>query len=143
MTYRKLAALAAVGAVALAFTTNETVARAGGVGVAAGPRAGNATVRPVPHALHGFRHHNRFNNGFFWPGYGDSYGAYTPTDAPVTSPLGGPNEVHYTTTQDVPWDWAHRFPPNVTPSDRPYVPSCGSDSVDVGGGKTVNVFRCY
>ena len=143
MTYRKLGALVAVGAIALVFATNEAAARAGGVGVAAGPRAGNATVRPVPHALHGFRHHNRFNNGFFWPGYGDAYGATAPMGEPVTSPLAGPNEVHYTYTQDVPWDWAHRFPPNVTPSDRPYVPACGSESVDVGGGKTVNVFRCY
>ena len=143
MTYRKLGALVAVGAIALVFATNETAARAGGVGVTAAPHAGVGTVRPVPHALHGFRHHNRFNNGFFWPGYGDAYGAYAPTDAPMTSPLAGPNEVHYTYTQDVPWDWAHRFPPNVTPSDRPYVPGCGAEAVDVGGGKTVNVIRCY
>jgi hypothetical protein len=143
MTYRKLAALAAIGAIALAFGTNETVARTGGVGVAAAPRTGVAPVRPVPHAVHGFRNRNRFNGGFFWPGYGDAYGATTPTGEPITAPLGGPNEVHYTYTQDVPWDWAHRFPPNVTPSDRPYVPGCGSESVDVGGGKTVNVIRCY
>src|ERR1700760_4604540 len=146
MTYRKLAALAAVGAIALAFTTNETVARTGGVGVAAAPRT-VAPVRPLPHAVHGFRNRNRFNGGFYWPGYGDAYGAYAPTGepiaAPLKGPLSGPDEVRYTTIQDVPWDWAHRFPPNVTPSDRPYVPGCGSESVDVGGGKTVNVIRCY
>jgi len=144
MTYRKLGALVAVGAIALAFATNETSARAGGVGVAAAPRTGTATVRPAPHALHNFRHRGRFNGGFFWPGYGDdAYGAYGAASAPIASPLAGPNEVHYTYTQDVPWDWAHRFPPNVTPSDRPYVPGCGAEAVDVGGGKTVNVFRCY
>ena len=60
-----------------------------------------------------------------------------------TAPLSGPPEVRYTYTQDVPWDWAHRFPPNVTPSDRPYVPGCGAEAVDVGGGKTDNVIRCY
>jgi len=142
MTYRKLAALAAVGAIALIFATNETVARPGAIG--AGPRSGFAPVRPMPHAQHGFRHHGRFGGGFYWPGYGDdAYGAYGAASAPITSPLAGPNEVHYTYTQDVPWDWAHRFPPNVTPSDRPYVPGCGAESVDVGGGKTVNVFRCY
>jgi hypothetical protein len=144
MTYRKLGALVAVGAIAFAFATNETVARTGGVGVAASHHAG--TARPAPHGfngLHGFRHPGRNVGAEFWPGYGDAYGAYAPTEAPITSPLGGPNEVHYTTTQDVPWDWAHRFPPNVTPSDRPYVPSCGSEAVDVGGGKTVNVIRCY
>jgi hypothetical protein len=146
MTYRKLAALVAIGAGAFAFATNETVARSGGGAVAGGPHAGVATVRPTPHAgngMHGFRHHGRFGGGFFWPGYGDAYGAYAPTDVPVTGPLYGPNEVHYTYTQDVPWDWAHRFPPNVTPSDRPYVPGCGAETVDVGGGKTVNVIRCY
>ena len=143
MTYRKLGALVAVGAIAFAFSTNETIARTGGVGVAAAPHAGIGTVRPTPHALHNFRHRGRFNGGFFWPGYGDAYGAYAPIEAPITSPLAGPNEVHYTYTLDVPWDWAHRFPPNVTPSDRPYVPGCGAEAIDVGGGKTVNVFRCY
>ena len=142
MTYRKLAALVAVGAIAFAFATNETMARPGAV--AAGPHAGIGTVRPLPHPLHGFRHHGRFGNGgFYWPGYGDTYDAYAPTSEPITTPLGGPNDVRYTTIQDVPWDWAHRFPPNVTPSDRPYVPGCGAETVDVGGGKTVNIFRCY
>jgi hypothetical protein len=147
MTYRKLGALVAVGAIAFAFATDETNARAGGVGVAGAPHAGVA--RPAPHAItgpHAFRHRGRFNGGFFWPGYGDAYGAY-PTDTPVVTPLkgplSGPDEIRYTTIQDVPWDWAHRFPPNVTPSDRPYVPGCGSETVDVGGGKTVNVIRCY
>ena len=142
MTYRKLGALVAVGAIAFAFATSESMARPGGV--AAGPRAGIAPIRPVPHGVHGFRNHNRFNGGTFWPGYGDdAYAAYGATGAPITAPLAGSNDVHYTYTQDVPWDWAHRFPPNVTPSDRPYVPGCGSESVDVGGGKTVNVIRCY
>src|SRR5581483_5170153 len=86
MTYRKLAALAAVGAIALVFTTNETVARTGGVGVGAAPRATMGTVRPVPHAAHGFRNRNRFNGGFYWPGYGDAYGAYAPGE-PIATPL--------------------------------------------------------
>ena len=145
MTYRKVAALLAVGAIALVFTTNDRAAAAGAV--AGAPRAGVAPMRAMPHGVHAFRHHNRFNGGFFWPGYGDAYGAYPPTGEPITAPLNGPlsgpPEVRYTYTQDVPWDWAHRFPPNVTPSDRPYVPGCGAEAVDVGGGKTVNVFRCY
>jgi hypothetical protein len=145
MTYRKLATLVAVGAIAFAFGTSETIARPG-VGGAAAPHAGVGTVRPAPHAFNGFRHRGRNVGGYFWPGYGDGYGAYAPTDAPVAplkGPLSGPDEIRYTTTQDVPWDWAHRFPPNVTPSDRPYVPGCGAEAVDVGGGKTVNVIRCY
>jgi hypothetical protein len=146
MTYRKLGALVAVAAIAFAFATNETVARSGGVAAGAAPHAGISTVRPAPHAFngHGFRHRGRFGGGFYWPGYGDAYGADAPLAAvPTKGPLSGPDEVRYTYTYDVPWDWAHRFPPNVTPSDRPYVPGCGTESVDVGGGKTVNVFRCY
>ena len=57
------------------------------------------------------------------------------------------NDVRYTYTYDVPWDWAHRFPPNVAPSDRPYVPSCPTEQVTVpgraGGEHTVNIMRCY
>ena len=55
-------------------------------------------------------------------------------------------DVHYTTTYDVPWDWAHRFPPAVAPSDRPYVPSCPTETVTVpgrNGQQTVNVTRCF
>src|SRR3974390_1654784 len=102
MTYRKLGALVAVGAIALAFATNETIARTGGAAVAGAPRI--TTVRPTPHVLHGFRHHGRFNGGFFWPGYGDTYGTASPTGEPITAPLAGPNNVHYTYTYDVPWD---------------------------------------
>jgi hypothetical protein len=86
---------------------------------------------------------NRGVGGYFWPGYGYDYGAYVPAAGPITAPFAGPAEVRYTTTYDVPWNWAHRFPPNVIPSDRPYVPGCGEESVGVGGGKTVNVMRCY
>ncbi|MDR6306634.1 hypothetical protein GGQ85_004368 [Nitrobacter vulgaris] len=135
MTYRKLGALATVGAIALAFATNEAIAQAGGAGVVAAPQAG-ATVR----GAHAF---NRGVGGYFWPGYGYDYGAYVPAASPITAPFAGPAEVRYTTTFDVPWNWAHRFPANVIPSDRPYVPGCGEESVAVGGGKTVNVMRCY
>ena len=139
MTYRKYGALvASLSAIALVCAASEASARAAG---GAPGRGGVGVVRPAPHGLHGFRH-GRFNGGFFWPGYGDTYGAYAPTSEPIAPPTGS-NNIHYTYTYDVPWDWAHRFPPNVTPSDRPYVPGCGAESVDVGGGKTVKVFRCY
>jgi hypothetical protein len=147
MIYMKLGALVAVGAVTLVIVPNEAVARTGGFGVAGAPRAGVAAVRSAPHAfnsLHRFRHRGRQVGGYFWPDNGVAYGVYAPAAEPMTAPLtGGSNEVRYTTTYDVPWDWVHRFPANVIPSDRPYVPGCDAESVEAGGGKTVNVIRCY
>jgi hypothetical protein len=53
-----------------------------------------------------------------------------------------------TQAYDIPWDWAHRYPPVVAPSRRPYVPSCPTQTVTVPGGHdstehTVNITRCY
>ena len=63
----------------------------------------------------------------------------------ATQPPSG--DVRYTYTYDVPWDWAHRYPPNVIPSDRPYVSSCPAETVVVpgrgGGEQSVTVMRCY
>ena len=60
-------------------------------------------------------------------------------------PMSG--DVHYTNTYDVPWDWAHRLPPMVAPSERPYLPSCPTETVTVTGRggqeQTVNVMRCF
>ena len=56
-------------------------------------------------------------------------------------------DFRYTYTYDVPWDWAHRYPPMVAPSDRPYVSSCPAETVTVPGRggreQTVNITRCY
>ena len=61
-------------------------------------------------------------------------------------PAPASNDVRYPYTQDVPWDWAHRYPPAVVPSDRPYVSSCPTESVTVpgrDGDRTINIIRCY
>src|SRR6516165_488521 len=75
-------------------------------------------------------------------GGGPSYGEPPTGVAPPTS-----NDVRYTSTYDVPWDWAHRFPPMVAPSDHPYVPGCHDEAVTVpgrgGAERIVNVTRCY
>jgi hypothetical protein len=136
------ALVGALGAT-LILATNDASARGAGAprGMVAHPM-----FRPVnAHAFHHHRGRNffpGFDGGYYWP---DSTPmgaeAYVP---PATS---GSNEIRYTTTYDVPWDWAHRFPPNVAPSDRPYVSSCTNEIVTVpgsrGGEQTVNVTRCY
>src|SRR5258708_58091 len=90
----------------------------------------------------------RNNPWVYWPGGGGFFydgAAYSEPFADAGQPVS--NDVRYTYTYDVPWDWAHRFPPNVVPSDRPYVPSCPTESVTVpgrgGGEHTVNIMRCY
>ena len=143
MRIGKIAKLtAAAGALTLVLATDEALARTGG----GGGRGGVVTARPMarPIAPHAFRHHR----GFF-PGAGGFY--YAPDGTPVTDVAQPPShtsqDIRYTYTYDVPWDWAHRYPPNVVPSDRPYVSTCTNEPVIVpgsrGGEQTVNVTRCY
>jgi hypothetical protein len=148
MTDRMYGALiASLGVVALMLTANETFARSG-----AASRGGFTATHSFSRsaAVHGFRHgrRNRNNAGILWPGvedygYGSSIGE--PVAAGVAEPTSG--DIHYTTTYDVPWDWAHRYPPAVAPSDKPYVSSCPAENVTVlghgGQEQTVSIMRCY
>jgi hypothetical protein len=141
MSFKKYSVLiASLCAIALMLAASEASARS------AGFRGGMAAPHMIGHRpfVHGFRHRGQFGP-VVWPGdYGDSatYG-----QAPTEVIPSGSNDVHYTYTYDVPWDWAHRLPPQVAPSDRPYVPSCSVEGVTVPGNggeaHTVNVTRCY
>jgi hypothetical protein len=142
MTSKMYGAFAAsLTALALALVPNAVVAGSGG-----GARGAFAAA---PHFAGAFRHFHRHNGVFtYWPGYGDDNGygpSYSEPSVPVAPPAS--NDVHYTTTYDVPWDWAHRFPPMVAPSDHPYVPGCHDEAVTVpgrgGAERIVNVTRCY
>jgi hypothetical protein len=147
MTYRVTGALiASLSAVALLLSANQTFARSGGaphgVFAAPAPAGARAPIRSTP------RFHNRGNPFVYWPGGGGFFydgASGAEAYAGVAQPLS--NDVRYTYTYDVPWDWAHRFPPNVVPSDKPYVPSCPSETVTVPGrggeAQTVNIMRCY
>jgi hypothetical protein len=141
------ALIASFSALALILATSETFAA--GAGVAhSGAFAAHPAFRPG--MGRSFGHHRGRHVGAFWPGIGDwgDYG-YTPGEpgADVAQPPSG--DVHYTYTYDVPWDQIHRFPPNVIPSARPYVPDCTAQTVTVprreGGEPTasVNIMRCY
>jgi hypothetical protein len=144
MTYRMYGALiASLSVVALMLAANETFARSEGV------RGGGFVSRDSisrPHVVPSFRHHRRNRNlvGLFWPALED----YAPLNGGPTVGAAPPisNDIRYTYTYDVPWDWAHRYPPSVVPSDRPYVSSCLTETVTVpgrdGSEQTVNVMRC-
>ena len=147
MTYHIHGALlASLSAAALLLSPVDSFARPGGAaphGVSAGPSGAMARAPIGP----GARFHRRSSPFVYWPGGGGFYdGAgysqpFVDAGQPVTT------DVRYTYTYDVPWDWTHRFPPNVVPSDRPYVPSCPTEQVRVpgrgGSEHTVNIMRCY
>jgi hypothetical protein len=134
--------VASVGVVALVLATTETFARSGAAHSGGFSSTRSMSRSPLAHA---FRHHRRHDFGGFWPagGYFDEPSNGEPmADIPPPS-----RDTHYTYTYDVPWDWAHRFPPAVAPSDRPYVSSCPTETVTLAGRggveQTVNVIRCY
>src|SRR6266481_8439357 len=126
MAYRMYGALiASLSVVALMLAANETFARSG-----AAVRGGSASTHSIfrPSIAHSLRHHRRNNEAILWPAFGDSF--YGPSNGePLADfPQPGSGDVHYTSTYDVPWDWAHRYPPAVAPSDRPYVPGCPAET---------------
>jgi len=142
--------VASLSIAALLLSAKETFAAPQGV------RGRVAATRSIFHPLgvQSLRHHHRKNFGaIFWPGVDDfsnGFGSFGYGPSGGQPLVGGPppsGDVHYTYTYDVPWDWAHRLPPNVTPSDRPYVSSCPVETVKLPGRdgeeSTVNVMRCY
>nr|AWM11164.1 hypothetical protein CIT39_17840 [Bradyrhizobium symbiodeficiens] len=147
MTYQIHGALlASLSAAALLLHPNDSFARAGGGaphGVTAAPSGAMARAPIGP----GARFHRRNSPFVYWPGGGGFYdgAGYSQPFVDAGQPVS--TDVRYTYTYDVPWDWSHRFPPNVVPSDRPYVPSCPTEQVTVpgrgGSEHTVNIMRCY
>jgi hypothetical protein len=145
MAYRMRAALvASLGAVALTLAAGDSFARSGvaPAGVA-GPH-----VRGPASFPHSIRHHHRGARfgGFFPAGGGYIYDpSYSQAPLDLTQPAS--QDIRYTYTYDVPWDWAHRFPPNVVPTDRAYITQCPEQTVTVrgrgGADQTVNIMRCY
>jgi len=145
MTLKMVGLLASVCAAVIALTANEAFAKSAGLGrggVVATPSVSRPAIAARP-----FSHHHRGFAGGLWPaGYG-GVPYYGEPQADAGAPVSNDVNYNYTYKYDVPWDWAHRYPPNVVPLDRPYVPGCSSEPVTVsgrgGGRQTVNVIRCY
>lgn len=134
--YRVLTA--SVGAMVLMLGANEAFAGSRG--------ASHGGAHVAPHRLAGhFRHHRGSQGAFVWPGDGPFYGPTGEAVLDGTQPL--PGDVRSSNASAFPWDWAHRYPPMVTPSARPYVSTCGAETVTVpnasGGTEQVNIVRCY
>jgi hypothetical protein len=143
------ALVASLSAAALLLAASDSFARPGG----AAPHGVTTAAAPMAAARAPIGPGARFRGGrntpwVYWPGGGGFYYGGGNDNQPFVD-IGQPvsNDVRYTYTYDGPWDWTHRFPPNVVPSDRPYVPSCPTEQVTVpgrgGGEHTVNIMRCY
>jgi hypothetical protein len=137
--------IASLSVVVLMLAANETWPASG-----AAPRGGFNSRHSMfrPSAAHSLRHHHRRNdNEVFWPGFDDSYYGSPNGEPLVDGAQPGSGNTHYTSTYDVPWDWAHRFPPAVAPSAKPYVSTCPAETVTVpgrtNGEQTINIMRCY
>jgi hypothetical protein len=144
MTSKMYGALvASLSVAALMLSANETFARSG-----VAQRGAFASTHRAFHSPgnRSFRHGRRNDGAIFWPGVdGDDYGPSGGEPLVDGAPPSGDTRSTY--IYDVPWDWAHRFPPMVARSDRPYVPSCPEETVTVPGrdgkDRTINVMRCY
>jgi hypothetical protein len=139
------ALVASLSAAALMLATNDTSARSGG-----GGRGSVSASRPISAPLIArHRHFNKGGTGAFWPGDFGNYGNYGPSDggpyAAVTQPT--IDVPRGTCTYDIPWDWAHRCPPAVAPTEKAYAPSCPTEVMKFPGRdgteQTVNITRCY
>lgn len=129
------ALIVSASAIALVLATSETFA------ASRSARGAFASAhRPGGH----FSHHDRRSRAAIgW--FGDDGVYYGPNGEELTPPPAG--GARTSDTNDIPWDWAHRYPPAVVPSGRPYVSSCGAETVTVpdgrGGNGQVNIVRCY
>ena len=128
----------------VALVPNQTFAESGGA-----RGGGFASTRALSHppVFPPFRHNRRNHLGAVWPALEDPYYGASNGEPMVDVAPAPSNDIRYTYTYDVPWDWAHRYPPAVIPSDRPYVSSCPAETVTVpgrgGSEQTVTVMRCY
>jgi hypothetical protein len=111
------------------------------------PRGAFASTHSNPSVTHSLRHNRRNRIAPLWPAAGGFYYGPSNGEAVLDVTQAPSADIHQTYTYDVPWDWAHRYPPTVAPGERPYVQSCTAETVAFpahdGSERTVNVIRCY
>ena len=125
----------------------------GGPATAPAVAPAHATVHPSlaqsPH------HHSGRRPGNFFPTTGGLVWDSQPSQEAVTPTVTGPISADINTTYkyDVPWDWAHRYPPGFfgtppAPTARAssYAPGCPAQTMTVPGAdgkdQTITVVRC-
>ena len=150
MMYKVYAAFIMSLSVALTFASNQAFSQS------ETSHGGVSTSTHSPFLPSGTRHHIRRNGGNFFPAAGGFF--WGPSNGQpnmeVTQPIGPiSGDINYTYKFDVPWDWAHRYPPSFfasppEPASPPveYERGCPAQTVTISGpdGKdqTVTIVRC-
>jgi len=155
MMYKVYAAFLMSLGIALALASDQAFGGPRG-GVSASPHSSFHRSFARFHHL-GRRRGDFFPGDFFWGGpFDDQFNGLNGEVAPpIAGPIPAPTSNEYIYKQDIPWDWAHRFPPGyfgspAQPSSSApamaYVPGCARQTVTVPGAdgkdQTVNVVRC-
>ena len=151
MMYNVYAAFIMSLSVGLTFASNQAF---GGSGAGHGGVAASAPSTFHPSVARSPNRHTGRHRGTFFPAAGGFFWDGQP-NGEFTQPMSGPtsSDINYTYKYDVPWDWAHRYPPGffaspAGPSSPPvaYVPGCSRQTVTVPGAdgkdQTVTVVRC-
>jgi len=154
MMYKQYAAFIMSLGVAFTPACDQAIA---GSGAAHGGASASTHSTFHPSVIRSPNHHNGRNIRNFFPTTGTFF--WEPSNGEpnidVTQPISGPvsRDMNYTYKFDVPWDWAHRYPPSffAGPAQPPspsvaYVPGCPAQAVTVlgadGKNQTVTVVRC-
>lgn len=146
MMHKMCAAFIMSASVALALASSQAFGQSG-----AGHGGASASTHSTFRSGHQHNRRNAFvptTGGIFW---GPSNGVPNVEVAQPVAPISG--DFTYTYKYDVPWDWAHRYPPSFfagsqEPSAPPvaYRPGCAAQSVTVPGAdgkdQTISVVRC-
>jgi hypothetical protein len=154
MTSKVSAAFVMSVGVALALLSSETFGASATAPAPASPSTHTPFVRPLTRT-----HDHRIgrNIGPFRPLVGSPFwGPWNgQRDLELAQPVAGDRNYNFTYKFDVPWDWAHRYPPSffespAMPSPPPspvfYNPGCPAQTVTVpsasGAQQTVSIIRC-
>jgi hypothetical protein len=106
--------IASVGAVALVLAASEALADPAITHV-----GGLAPPHPVSPSPAGRPTHRHRGTGVFWPSAGDYYYGPSYDEQPMMDarPPRASDDIRYTCTLDIPWDYVHRCPQPVAPSE--------------------------
>jgi len=123
--------IASLGVFAATLATSEAYAGSHGV------------FAPKHFGSHRFHRHHHGLTVVVPDEYGIPYDATLNTVMEGQPAPTGRGAMSYTPVDDVPWDWAHRYPLNA----RAQAPGCHVETVTVpnsrGGNNEINITRCY